>query len=130
MRSAPCWYCPLLFFSPLFSLFTASDRQIETMGLLKYIILDSPLFIYWQGDYHWQLFGGYFVKNRAEKNGNQNIESCPHRSKKPSRWRPRRLIELLIPIICLHILIFYYIATNRALPSTHKTNLSPDFLSL
>ena len=41
--------------------------------------------------YQRKLSCGGFVKDCAERDRDQNIQKCPHRTKNPARRRPRRL---------------------------------------
>lgn len=63
-----------------------------------------------QNDNEGNLFFEIHPKNFPKRNSNQRVEKSPHRTKKPSRWRPSGFNYLRIPTSCfVHMFLFMYV---------------------
>lgn len=56
----------------------------------------------WQSNHPWDLPRESFVKNSAERYGNDRIQNGPNRPKDPSRRRPSGLNQLRVPRVTIH----------------------------
>lgn len=52
-----------------------------------------------------QLALPHLIEDKAEGDGNKQVEYRPHWSEEESRWRPSRLNKCRIPVVCVHVLI-------------------------